>query len=101
MFRREETDTGLCRRNRLGSLPGICMANGSRTRFGWPWLPALAIGLSMLGAVWAAARGWFTGSGRGAGGHWPAVAAGRAALARGRPDQALEAVNLVRDEAPG
>ncbi len=33
--------------------------------------------------------------------HWAAVARGRDALRRGRPDLALQAVNAVRDEAPG
>ena len=33
--------------------------------------------------------------------HWAAVARGRDALRRGRPDLALQAVNDVRDEAPG
>ena len=33
--------------------------------------------------------------------HWAAVARGRDALRRGRPDLALQAVNTVRDEAPG
>lgn len=34
-------------------------------------------------------------------GHWGAVEKGRAYLGEGRPDLALDAVSLVRDEAPG
>jgi tetratricopeptide (TPR) repeat protein len=33
--------------------------------------------------------------------HWVAVARGREALRRGRPDLALRAVNAIRDEGPG
>jgi tetratricopeptide (TPR) repeat protein len=33
--------------------------------------------------------------------HWAVVARGRDALRRGRPDLALQAVNAVRDDAPG
>ena len=33
--------------------------------------------------------------------HWAAVARGRDCLRQGRPDLALQAVNAVRDEAPG
>src|SRR5579864_5604549 len=34
-------------------------------------------------------------------GHWPAVNRGRAFLQQGRPDLAFQAVQEIRDEAPG
>jgi tetratricopeptide (TPR) repeat protein len=56
------------------------------------------IGLVIFALGWL----WWDGSHRSSvHNHWAAVARGRDALRRGRPDLALQAVNAVRDEAPG
>jgi tetratricopeptide (TPR) repeat protein len=56
----------------------------------------VVLAVSALGWLW-----WFGSQPSSRRGHWDAVALGRDALRRGRPDLALQAVNAARDEAPG
>lgn len=77
------------------------MSTPSGSRPGRTCVAALAIGLAMLGASAALMYYRAARPGREGPGHWRAVAAGQAALARGRPDLALEAVAHIRDEADG
>jgi len=60
----------------------------------------LAVGAAVIAVVLS---GWWWRSSRGAvpRNHWGAVARGRAYLQRGRLELAIQAVNDVRDEAPG
>jgi tetratricopeptide (TPR) repeat protein len=56
----------------------------------------VALAVFVLGWLW-----WYGSNPSSAHEHWAAVARARDALRRGRPDVALQAVNAVRDEAPG
>jgi len=56
----------------------------------------VAVAVFVLGWLW-----WHRSHPSSVREHWAAVARGRDALRRGRPDLALQAVNAVRDEAPG
>jgi tetratricopeptide (TPR) repeat protein len=72
-------------------LPGTSRAVRGALAFTTVGLAAFAIGW-----LW-----WHGSRPSSARGHWAAVARGRDALGRGRPDLALQAVSEVRDEAPG
>jgi tetratricopeptide (TPR) repeat protein len=64
----------------------------------WGVLAGTTVGLAVFGLGWL----WWHGTHQSATrDHWVAVARGREALRRGRPDLALRAVNAIRDEAPG
>ena len=73
------------------SRPGAARAVRGFLAFATVGLPVLALG-------WLWWQGPRQSSVRG---HWAAVARGREALRRGRPDLAFQAVSEVRDEAPG
>jgi tetratricopeptide (TPR) repeat protein len=61
-------------------------------------LASATVGLAVFALGWLR---WHAAHRSSVGEHWDAVARGREALRRGRPDLALRAVNDVRDEGPG
>jgi tetratricopeptide (TPR) repeat protein len=71
-------------------------ARGARGVRGFLVFTTAGLAACALGSLW-----WHGSPQSSAGDHWAAVARGRYALHQGRPDLALQAVNAVRDEAPG
>jgi tetratricopeptide (TPR) repeat protein len=64
------------------------------------WLLSLA-SAALVAALVLVSWWFFRGTPRENHTHWDAVARGRVYLQRGRPDLALQAVSMARDEAPG